>query len=66
MRLFRSRINEILKKYCDNVDVRKEIQCSPHDCRHYFAQKQIRNGIDIYSLSRFMGHYDTQITSKLS
>lgn len=64
MRLSRSRINKILKEHCDNVDVRKEVRCSPHDCRHYFAQKQLRNGIDIYSLSRLMGHYDTQITSK--
>jgi integrase/recombinase XerD len=63
-RLSRSRINKILKEHCNNVGVRKEVRCSPHDCRHYFAQKQLRNGIDIYSLSRLMGHFDTQITSK--
>jgi integrase/recombinase XerD len=63
-RLSRSRINKILKEHCRNVGVRKEVRCSPHDCRHYFAQKQLRNGIDIYSLSRLMGHFDTQITSK--
>ena len=28
-----------------------------------FAHKQLKNGLDIYSLSRLMGHYDTQITS---
>lgn len=64
VRLSRSRINKILKEHCSNVGVRKEVRCSPHDCRHFFAQKQLRNGIDIYSLSRLMGHYDTQITSK--
>ncbi|UNK19275.1 tyrosine-type recombinase/integrase [Paenibacillus sp. N3/727] len=63
-RLSRSRINKILKEHCSNAGVRKEVRCSPHDCRHYFAQKQLRNGIDIYSLSRLMGHFDTQITSK--
>lgn len=63
-RLSRSRINKILKEHCNNAGVRKEVRCSPHDCRHYFAQKQLRNGIDIYSLSRLMGHFDTQITSK--
>ncbi|SMG52188.1 tyrosine-type recombinase/integrase [Paenibacillus aquistagni] len=63
-RLSRSRINKILKEHCKNVGVRKEVRCSPHDCRHYFAQKQLKNGIDIYSLSRLMGHFDTQITSK--
>ncbi|SFM12179.1 integrase/recombinase XerD [Paenibacillus sp. 1_12] len=64
VQLSRSRINKILKEHCNNAGVRKEVRCSPHDCRHYFAQKQLRNGIDIYSLSRLMGHFDTQITSK--
>lgn len=64
VKLSRSRINKILKEHCNNAGVRKEVRCSPHDCRHYFAQKQLRNGIDIYSLSRLMGHFDTQITSK--
>lgn len=62
-RLSRSRINKILKEHCKNAGVREEVRCSPHDCRHYFAQKQLKNGTDIYSLSRLMGHYDTQITS---
>jgi|GEM_PF-159472 Site-specific recombinase XerD len=64
VKLSRSRINKILKEHCTNAGVRKEVRCSPHDCRHYFAQKQLRNGIDVYSLSRLMGHFDTQITSK--
>ncbi|AXI08147.1 recombinase [Oceanobacillus zhaokaii] len=62
-RLSRSRINKILKRHCKNAGVRKEVRCSPHDCRHYFAQKQLKNGIDVYSLSRLLGHFDTQITS---
>lgn len=64
VKLSRSRINKILKEHCLNAGIRKEVRCSPHDCRHYFAQKQLRNGIDVYSLSRLMGHFDTQITSK--
>lgn len=63
-KLHRSRINKILKEHCDNVGVREEVRCSPHDCRHYFAQKQLRNGIDVYSLSRLLGHFDTQETTK--
>lgn len=63
-KLSRSRINKILKEHCKNAKVRKEVRCSPHDCRHYFAQKQLKNGIDVYSLSRLMGHFDTQITAK--
>ncbi|MGG0411176.1 tyrosine-type recombinase/integrase [Peribacillus simplex] len=64
MQLHRSRINKILKEHCNNVGVREEIRCSPHNCRHYFAQKQLRNGIDVYSLSRLLGHFDTQMTAK--
>ncbi|WP_434752478.1 site-specific integrase [Paenibacillus amylolyticus] len=66
VKLSRSCINKILKEHCQNARVRKEVRCSPHDCRHYFAQKQLLqwDGIDIYSLNSFMGHFNTQITSK--
>lgn len=63
-KLHRSRINKILKEHCQRAGVRKEVRCSLHDCRHYFAQKQLRNGIDVYSLSQLLGHYDTQMTAK--
>lgn len=59
----RTRINQILKEVGQNAGVRAGIRCCPHDCRHYFAQKQLRNGIDIYSLSRLLGHYDTTTTA---
>ena len=61
--LSRSRINKILKEHTKTANVREEIRVSPHTCRHYFAHAQLRNGIDVYSLSRLMGHYDTSITS---
>lgn len=64
MQLHRSRLNKILREHGRNIGVREEVRCSPHDCRHYFAQKQLRNGIDVYSLSRLLGHYDTQMTAK--
>ena len=63
-KLHRSRINKILKEHCHRAGVRKEVRCSPHDCRHYFAQKQLRNGIDVYSLSQLLGHFDSQMTTK--
>lgn len=28
-----------------------EIRCSLHTCRHYFVQAQLRNSLDVYSLS---------------
>lgn len=46
------------------ANIRKDIRCSPHTCRHYFAQAQLRNGLDIYSLSRLLGHEDIAITKR--
>lgn len=45
-----------------NVGVRAEIRCSPHTCRHYYAQTQLRNGCDLYTLSRLLGHSNINIT----
>lgn len=44
------------------ANVRPEIRCSPHTARHYFAQANLRNGLDVYSLSRLMGHCSVNIT----
>lgn len=62
--LTRSGINKILRKAGKKAGVREEIRCSPHDCRHYFAQKQIKQGIDVYSLSRLLGHSSIDITTQ--
>lgn len=35
---------------------------SPHTCRHYFACSYIRNGGDIYRLSRILGHTSVKTT----
>ena len=42
--------------------VRKHIRSSPHTCRHYFAQAQLKNGCDLYTLSRLLGHSNINIT----
>lgn len=44
--------------------VSKDIRCSPHTCRHFFAQCQLKNGCDVYSLSRLMGHENIKITQR--
>lgn len=44
--------------------VRKEIRCSPHTARHYYAQACLRNGLDVYSLSRLLGHENINITKR--
>lgn len=60
----RSNVNKILRKNGIKAGVRDEIRCSPHDCRHYFSQKQIKQGIDVYSLSRLLGHSSIDITTQ--
>jgi len=44
--------------------VGSSIRCSPHTCRHTFAQMQLKNGLDIYSLQRIMGHESISITQR--
>lgn len=45
-----------------NVGVRSEVRISPHTCRHYYAQKQLQNGCDLYTLSKLLGHSNINIT----
>ncbi len=54
----------IVKRACQMANVKEQIRCSPHTCRHYFAQAQLRNGMDVYSLSRVLGHENIKITQR--
>ncbi|WP_353846378.1 site-specific integrase [Clostridium sp. ZBS13] len=49
---------------CQKANIRNEIRCSLHTCRHYFVQAQLRNGVDVYSLSRLLGHENISITKR--
>lgn len=55
-------IERIVKDCGEACNVRKGIRCSPHTCRHYFAQAQLKNGCDLYTLSRLLGHTNPNIT----
>lgn len=57
-------VERVVKIAGQKANVRKEIRCSPHTCRHFFAQAQLRNGLDIYSLSRLLGHENISITKR--
>lgn len=57
-------IERVLRMAGEKAKVRSEIRCSPHTCRHYFAQAQLKNGLDIYSLSRLLGHEKIDITKR--
>ena len=57
-------IEKIIKEAGRRAKVRDSIRCSPHTIRHYYAQKQLRSGLDVYSLSRCLGHESTTITTR--
>ena len=57
-------IHRVIKIAGKAVGVSKDIRVSPHTCRHTFAQMQLKNGLDLYSLSRLMGHYNISITQR--
>lgn len=57
-------VERIVKICGEEAKIRKDIRCSPHTCRHYYAQAQLRNGLDVYSLSRLLGHESINITKR--
>lgn len=55
-------VERIVRYAGEMAGIDDAIRCSPHTCRHYFAQAQIRNGCDIYTLSKLLGHTNIKIT----
>ena len=59
-----SAVEHIIKDAAVAANVRSEIRASPHTCRHYYAQTQLRNGCDVYTLFRLLGHQNISITKR--
>ena len=57
-------VTKFLKKAANEVGVNPQVRVSPHTCRHTFAHLQLKNGLDLYSLSRLMGHENIAITQR--
>lgn len=57
-------VERIVRKCGEGCNVRNEIRCSPHTCRHYYAQAQLKNGCDLFTLSRLLGHSNINITKR--
>lgn len=57
--LTNSAVEHIIKRHGEGI---KGIRVSPHTCRHFFAQQQIKMGTDLYTISRLLGHENIQIT----
>jgi len=57
-------VERVIREAGEKAGVRSDIRCSPHTIRHYFAQTQLKNGLDVYSLSRILGHENISITKR--
>ena len=57
-------IENIMNEAGKRIGIDDNIRCSPHTCRHFYAQTMVKNGIDIYSLSRLLGHGNISITQR--
>ncbi|MHC1747067.1 MAG: tyrosine-type recombinase/integrase [Cellulosilyticaceae bacterium] len=57
-------IERVVRLAGKKAGVSTDIRCSPHTLRHYYAQAQLRNGLDLYSVSRLLGHEDIGITKR--
>lgn len=62
--LTKEALEHIFNQANDRAKVRSSIRCSPHTARHYYAQANLRNGLDVYSLSRLLGHENINITKR--
>ena len=57
--LTNSSVEQIIKRHGKGIE---GIRVSPHTCRHFYAQQQIKMGTDLYTISRLLGHENIQIT----
>lgn len=57
--LTNSAMEHMLRKRGKDIE---GIRVSPHTCRHFFAQQQIKMGTDLYTISRLLGHENISIT----
>lgn len=61
-RLTEEAVCKFMKRAAKDVGVNPLVRVSPHTCRHSFAHQSLKNGLDLYSLSRLLGHESVSIT----
>jgi len=57
-----SPVDTVLKVAGKGCNVSPDVRVSAHTFRHTYAQYQLKNGLDLYSLSRILGHENISIT----
>jgi len=62
--LTKEAVEHIFTQAKASAKVRDSIRCSPHTARHYYAQTCLKNGLDVYTVSRLLGHESLNITKR--
>lgn len=57
-------VERIVATCGESCEIRETVRCSPHTCRHYYAQTQLKNGCDLFTVSRLLGHTNINITKR--
>lgn len=57
-------LERIVRDAGEQSNIRPGIRVSPHTCRHYYAQSQLRNGCDLYTVSKLLGHSKIDTTKR--
>lgn len=60
--IINSNFEKLFKKYVKRAKIEKNI--TPHSLRNNFARRCLLNGMDIYMVSRILGHSDVRITQQ--
>jgi site-specific recombinase XerD len=61
--LTKDRVDKMMKHYGEKANI-AGVRCSPHTLRHTAAVKFLRNGGDVFSLQRMLGHTSLEMTRR--
>ena len=62
-KLTKNRVDSVMKHYGKKAGL-TGVRCSPHTLRHTFAVSYLRNGGDVFSLQRILGHSSLEMTRR--